>query len=456
MKKIALINPGRDEQYAVQEPLHLGFIAAYLELHGIEVCIIDELAGQDVVKELNRFRPDIAGITATTPLAQDAYRVASACRQQGILTVMGGVHASILPEEALKHVDLVVQGEGEVAMLDIVRDNEIHSRIITRPYIKNLNDIPSPSRHLMQMDFYLRVKERIPDSYLYFVPPNMRTAAIITSRGCPYHCSFCHNTWKDMPYRLKGAELVISEIQSLIDTYHIEALFFIDDHFFIDKNRLREICKLLHQQKITLMWGANSRVDHIDMETLKMVKSAGCRQITFGFESGSQRILDVLKKQTTVAQNRNAIEMCKQVGIIPQGTFMIGNPTETIEDVMATKRLIAESGIESAGICITVPYPGTDLWKWCEEQQLIPEHFNWASYTFVDIPIPLSKDLSPEQLKKLQKELSDIVYFQNSNPLDFMDLFSKSIHNLGGTFKSVCSLVKNPSLIPSFVRRIRL
>jgi anaerobic magnesium-protoporphyrin IX monomethyl ester cyclase len=455
MKKIALINPGREVQYAVQEPLHLGFIAAYLEHHDIDVRIIDELAGQDVAQELNRYSPDIVGITATTPLAPDAYRIADLCRQNGMLTVMGGVHASVLPEEALQHVDLVVQGEGEIAMLDIVRNQEIHSRMIARPYIKNLDEIPIPSRHLMQMDFYLRTKDRIPESYLYFVPPNTRTAAILTSRGCPYHCSFCHNTWKGMPYRLKSAELVIAEIQSLIETYKIEALFFIEDHFFINKKRVRTFCDLMRQQQIHLMWGGNSRVDHIDLETLQLVKDAGCRQITFGFESGSQRILDVLNKQTTVAQNRKAIEMCRQVGIIPQGTFMIGNPTETLEDVQATKRFIEETGIESAGICITTPYPGTDLWKWCEEHQLIPNTFNWADFTYANMPIPLSTKIHSDQLKQLQIELSNIVYFQRNKPLKLSKLITRSIQNSKSTFYSVFSLLKNPSLIPAVIKRIR-
>jgi len=362
MAKVALINPGKDEKYAVQEPLNIGFIASYLEKNGIEVTIIDELAGQNVEKELDKYKPDVVGITATTPLAPDAYRIGDLCKKRGILTVIGGVHASVLPEEALQHADVVVKGEGEVAMLEIVRRG-IKSGVVSCPYIKNIDEIPPPARHLMQMDFYLHTKDRLPETYLYFVPPHTKVASILTSRGCPYNCIFCHNSWRGIPYRFNSPERVISEVKYLIEKYHIQALFFIEDNFFVNKPRVKKICELMKRENINIIWGANSRVDNIDLEILQIAKKAGCRQVTFGFESGSQKILDVLNKKTTVEQNKRAIELCNKAGIIPQGTIMIGNPTETIEDVRATQQFLKESDIKSVGICITTPYPGTQLWN---------------------------------------------------------------------------------------------
>ena len=185
MKKVALINPGGNEWFSTNEPLNLGFIAGYLEKNGVDVRIIDELAGQDVKKELEEYGPDIAGITAVTPLAGRAYQIAKLCRDKGVLTAMGGVHASILPDEALKHADIVIQGEGEAAMLSIVR-GEIKTGVASKPYIKNIDDIPLPARHLMKMDFYLRTRDRLPDTYLEFVPPHTKTASILTSPGCPF------------------------------------------------------------------------------------------------------------------------------------------------------------------------------------------------------------------------------------------------------------------------------
>lgn len=408
MAKIALVNPGRNPNFAVQEPLNLGFLASYLEKHNFEVVIIDELSGQNVNEEIDKFSPDILGITATTPLVHDAYRIAQMCRKKGILTVMGGVHASILPQEALQFVDLVVIGEGEEAILDIAKQ-KVTSRIITRPYIKNIDDIPMPARHYMQMDFYMITKDRLPNTYLYFVPHGTKTAAILSSRGCPYNCIFCHNTWRNLPYRYNSPKRVVEEIEHLIRNYKTEAIFFIEDNFFANKKRVIEICTLLKENKIKIIWGANARVDNIDIETLKIVKEAGCKQITFGFESGSQRILNILNKKTTLEQNKKAIEICKSVGIIPQGTIMIGNPTETFEDLEATRTFLKESDIESVGICITTPYPGTQLWKWCEEKTLIPKKMKWNNLLYDNIIVNCTNNISDKLLMRYKTELNWIL-----------------------------------------------
>ena len=170
MKKVALISPGsEDPRFGMSEPLNLGYIASYLEKNGIEVIIIDEVAGQNVAQELSNFNPDIVGITATTPVIYRAYQIADLCRSKGFLTVMGGVHVSVLPREAVKHCDFVVCGEGEDAMLDIangkISSEEKEKKIIQRSYIKNIDDVPMPARHLMQMDFYLKSRDRFPDSF---------------------------------------------------------------------------------------------------------------------------------------------------------------------------------------------------------------------------------------------------------------------------------------------------
>mgnify|MGYP001558572427 CR=1 FL=1 len=297
MTRVALINPGKNGKYAITEPLNLGFIASYLEKNGVEVAIIDELAGQNVKMEIEKFSPDIIGVTATTPFVADAYRVLDMCREKGILTVMGGVHASVLPEEALQHADIVVKGEGEVAMLDIVKDN-IRSGIISRPYIKNIDDIPLPARHLMQMDFYLRVRDRLPDAFMLdFVPPHTKASSIFTSRGCPFSCIFCHNSWRDAPWRFNSPERVIFEIEHLIKTYNIEALHFIEDNFFASKQRVRKICDLLKEKKINIIWGANARVDSIDLEIL----DHRMKQMALSYQSE----ISLLKEQIARLEGEN-------------------------------------------------------------------------------------------------------------------------------------------------------
>lgn len=447
IKKIALINPGKNKKFAIQEPLNLGFIASYLEKRDIKVSIIDELAGQNVEKEIEKYRPHIVGITATTPLAPDAYRIANYCKAKGILTVMGGVHAAILPEEALQFVDIVVSGEGEEVLFDIIK-NDIKSGIVSRPYIKNIDAIPSPSRHLMQMDFYMHTKDRSPETYLYFVPKHTRVAAMLTSRGCPYDCIFCHNSWKGTPYRFNSPERVLCEIKELIKNYGIQAIFFIEDNFFANKSRVRNICELIIKENINIIWGANSRVDGIDLNIVRTAKEAGCRQITFGFESGSQKILDILNKKTTIEQNKKAIDICNEAGIIPQGTVMIGNPTETVEDIQLTQKFIKESDIKSLGACITTPFPGSRLWDWCKDHNLLPEKLNWSEFDYSKVVIPACDTISPEEIQRLHLETCKII--NQKKPLKLNEL----LYTILTKPKSIINVFTQPSKILSIIKKL--
>ena len=421
MKKVALINPGKDTEvrYAFQEPLNLGFIASFLEKNGIEVKIFDELSGDNIFEKLESYKPDIAGLTATTIFAPDAYRIAQMCKKMGIKTVMGGVHATAMPEEALQYVDVLVKGESEIAMLDIVNGNN-NDRMVTRPYIKNLDEIPMPAYHLMNMPFYLATKDRIVYNLsLSFVPPNTKVSSIITTRGCPHACTYCNNRWRGIPYRSNSPAHVLENMKYLIDNYKVEAVFFADENFFAIKSRVKNVCELILKNKIDLAWSCNSRVDTVDLETFQIAKESGCKQVSFGFESGSQKILDILNKKTTIAQGKEAIRLCKKARIMCGGSFMLGNPTETVEDLMLTKKFILENDIDNATLCITTPYPGTELWEYCKKKNLIPESLKWADLTGAKVPITVCENISPKEIEKyrakfyleisLRKKLPDII-----------------------------------------------
>lgn len=449
MARVVLINPGREERFSVQEPLNLGFLASYLELSGVEVKIIDELAGDNVREELANFGPDLVGITATTPLVPRAYQIASLCHDMKIPTIMGGVHASVLPQEALAHVDAVVKGEGEKALLSIVKEG-LKEKIVERPFIPNLDLVPPPSRHLMRMDFYLRTKDRLPETYLEFVPPRTKTASLLTSRGCPYSCIFCHNTWRGIPHRCNTPERVVEEIGELISTYKVRAIFFIEDNLFVNKERLKKICQLILKKGYDFIWGGNARVDNIDYSLLKLAREAGCRQLTFGFESGSQAVLDALKKGTRVEENRKAVNLCHQAKILVNGTFMIGNPGETSEDIYATKKFILETSIDSCGVCITTPYPGTELWKWCESKKLIPPSFNWADFTYDKAPIPANENLKVQEIEEVFKEMKEALPLKLSHHAKF-----GLIHPIK-TGGKLFRFISSPSRARRFLKRIKI
>lgn len=385
--RVALVNPGIDK-YNDSPPLNLGFMAAYLEQHNHRVKIIDKLAGDDFFAEIDIFQPDLVGITGTTPVITDAYRVADECRDRGIKTVIGGIHASVMAEEAKKHADAVVIGEGEVILKEII-DKDLTGIIKGKPILK-LDELPRPSYHLINMDFYLTVRQRVEISYLSFAPKQSRVASILTSRGCPYNCTFCYNSFQTLPFRFNSAERVIEEIKHLIDEFGVNAIFFIEDNFFCNRPRVKKICNMIIDEELDIIWGANSRVDNINKEILALAKRAGCGQVTFGWESGSQKMLDTYKKRTTVAQNVKSVELCKEVGVWSNGTLMIGGPKETEKDIRLTQKFIQENPITGGiGVCITTPYPGTELWKWCLAEKRIPEDFKWDHFDYHHVPIKM-------------------------------------------------------------------
>jgi radical SAM superfamily enzyme YgiQ (UPF0313 family) len=441
MKKVALINPGKNRDYGIHEPINLGYIAANLEKNGVEVKIIDQLSGADVEKEIVSFRPEVVGVTGTTPVISDAYAIADYARNKGILTVIGGVHVSCLPEEGLKHADIVIAGEGEQAMVDIAA-GKIEKGIARPPYIKNIDDLPPPARRLMNMEYYSATKDRIYGTHLYYVPPKTRVFALLTSRGCPFKCIFCYNSWRVSPVRYHSPERVIQEIRELVEKYNAQALFFFDDEFFANKKRLKEICRLWKEQGFKLIWGCQARADTIDDENLQLVKEISCRQVNIGIESGSQKILDVLKRKTvTVEQNREAVEKCSRAGLICWGTFMIGNPGETLEDIKQTRKFIRESKLTAAMIHITTPYPGTRLWDWCKEKKLVPENVDWAKFTTADVCVSASDTLSTKEIEKNRIKIlvMDIIL---SGKFDWKGLIWTLVHHPMEQFSTIKRILK--------------
>jgi radical SAM superfamily enzyme YgiQ (UPF0313 family) len=433
--QVALVNPGLKIKSFMgikrfsksmelrNDPISLEILAAYLiKETGADVKIIDEIAGASAEKELRKLAPDIVGISAMTMFAPDAYRIADYAKNNlDSLVVMGGVHASTLPEEAIKHVDIVVNGEGERALTEIVR-GKIKSGIVSRPIIKNIDEIPMPARHLIDMEFYLKRKDQIPGI-------TARTSRILTSRGCPYRCIFCRNYSRTSSVRYNSSARVIEEIKHLSDAYKIEGFSFLDENFTAYRKRVKEICSLMETNNLgNFIWACQTRADAIDLKTLKMMKEVGCKQIAFGFESGSQRILDIIKNKTvTVEQNRKAIELCKKAGIRVNGCFMIGNPTETIEDIEATEKFIDDNDIDFVSLFLTTPYPGTKLWDWSVEHKLIKEPVDYSVFT-TGLEAPGACDSVP------LKELRNI----------YIKLHAKYTKQNFSTFELVCRSIRYP------------
>ncbi len=435
--KVLLINPAESTvELSMCPPFGLGMIASFLEANGVEVSIFDEQAGErNVEKHLKEFQPDIVGITATTPVAPRAYQIAKITRELGILTVMGGKHASALPQEAARNVDVVVVGEGEKAMLDIVRGRR-EKIIYGTDFIKNIDDIP-PYWHFFNMEFYVGGRNRSPRGSMYFLPAGTRVGSLFTSRGCPFNCIFCYNSWKGSPVRYQSPKRVIADIELLVKKYKINGLLFMDDNFFYPHKRLIEICERMIEKKFNLLWGCQTRADSITLETLKLAHRAGLRSILFGFESGSQRILTMLKgKGPTIEKNCEAIRLCWEAGVGPLGSFMVGSPTETIEDLEKTLAFIRSHKFDHVGVHITTPFPGTALWDWCLKKKIIPPDIDYSALKMSNKNTFYCNDTIPPEVIREYRDKMDYL----GSPLTFSHILDRLRYNPQLLFQAI----KNP------------
>lgn len=449
MTKLVLVNAGKNYEYGVHEPLHLLVLASYVKQFGHKVAIADQIAGEDIFKKIKTLNPDFVGITGTTAVIADSYEISDWCKANGFKTILGGVHVSVMPEEGLEHADYVVKGEGEQALLNIL-EGKAKPGIVFGEYIKDLDELPKIDRDLINIKYYQKGKDRTPGTHLHFVPSNTKLNSILSTRGCPFNCIFCHNSWRGLPVRMHSAKRIIKEMKELEEKYQTGAVFFMDDDFLFSKQRVREFCKLYKENNLKIIWGCQARVTAIDEEILKILKEVNCKQITFGFESGNQRILGLLKNNmTTVEQNKKAAQLVKKSGILSTGSFMIGNPTETEEEIEQTKRFIIENNLDGFGVSITTPFPGTKLWEMCKQKGVIPNKINWKKFNLNKLTFALS-DIPPEKMNKIHKEFLDLVLERNPG-MSPKNVLRVAVKHPG---KAIKRLIENPKSIEILLKRI--
>ncbi len=388
MIEILLVNPRIDNRQ--RPPLGLAYISALLKKNGISVCIFDPLPMQAhnmaerLLSIITQHHPKIVGFTATTAQISLIYSLAQAVKANHpkITTIIGGVHATVLPDEVISkpYVDFVVVGEGEHTALELFsaiessknsaiqgskkydgikgiyfKEGEKIRFTGQRELISNLDELPYPARELLDNEWYSKRGSLIRGLWL-------RTATIITSRGCPGQCTYCASKLTfGLKIRRRSVQNVIEEINGLIKKYRIQGLFFCDDTLTTDKKWMSEFCTQM--AKLNLIWACQSRVNTVDKDMLKAMKCAGCVQIEYGCESGSQKVLNILKKNITVEQIKKAFALTKEAGIRSMANFMIGNPEETSEDIETTANLAKELKADYTEFWITTPYPGSELFN---------------------------------------------------------------------------------------------
>jgi radical SAM superfamily enzyme YgiQ (UPF0313 family) len=416
-------------------PLGLAYVAAALEKAGFQVEILDNylLNHQiDYIKrEIKRLSPEIVGITCGSVTYQRCIETAKAVKEviPSCKVVVGGPHPSYMPESMLQHpeIDYVVLGEGERAIVELatnITKHEDDRPIATIPgvafryegkmvktaprFIRDMDQIPYPARHLLLMHLYDRAIEFLSDK-------PVDTMNII--RGCPYNCAFCEtkNLW-GQTCRAFSPPRVVEEIDHLIKNYGSKGIYFVGDNFTIQKKRTIEICKLIKKQKLDIEWVCDTRVDLISRELLKEMKDAGCQTIWFGVESGSPRILEKINKGITLEQAVHAFKLCREEGIHIASSFMLGIPGETAEDMKATFKFAQKLDPDWCQFNIFVAYPFSSLYEEIMQKGLYDrvddfvvyvktEDFNYESLLKVQKQFQTGYNLSPKRiLRKIRRE----------------------------------------------------
>jgi anaerobic magnesium-protoporphyrin IX monomethyl ester cyclase len=404
--RVILVNPGKFK--FPYPPLCLTYLASYIRKFGEnrhQTVIADENTGQNVIKMIIENQPDVIGITATTPQITRAHEIATIIKKRMPATpiVLGGAHVTLEPTRTLSwgnNFDAAVLGEGEKTFLELLEHLEggggadsldsvegvayrVGEKIVCtpeRPFLDDIDLVPYPARDLLNMDFYLRPTVMVRG----FIE---KGTVMITSRGCPYNCVFCASPKLcRRRIRFHSARYVAGEMEKIVEKYQPKVIFFMDDLFIADKPRIKALCRLLLKIPERPEWVAEARANLIreeDLDLLEMMREAGCVQLEFGFESGSERVLSFLKDSATVAQNQEAINVTKKAGLRIFGNFMLGTPYETREEMLQTQRFILNNfdKIDYYNVYHTSPYPGTQLWEMFKLDSSLKTENPWEDFT---------------------------------------------------------------------------
>jgi anaerobic magnesium-protoporphyrin IX monomethyl ester cyclase len=421
---ISLVNPPPLKgvyRHQLYLPIGLAYLAAVLEENGYDVTVIDcpalEIDLKQLKTKLASINPDVVGITSMTPTIQSALLSAATAKEAcpDAMVVLGGPHATFMDEQVLNEeeaVDVVVRGEGEETLLELAktvsnpkglnriqgitfRNNGQTVRTPTRPFIKNLDELPRPAyKHFPLEKYRLFGRRMLP---------------ILTSRGCPSQCSFCTTARMfGKAFRARNPKNIVDELAWLRDVHGADAFSFYDDTFTLDKKRALKICEEIRNREIGLPWDCQTRVSVVSEEILRKMREANCQQVFFGVESGCQKILDAVHKGTTVEQNERAIRLAKDAGLFVSVSVMIGYPGETKEMLKQTIDLVKKTEPDDVYICVATPYPGTELRRVVEQMGWEMSN-DWGQYDTIT-PVFANPNLSAEEVRKLRTSFYNSFY----------------------------------------------
>jgi anaerobic magnesium-protoporphyrin IX monomethyl ester cyclase len=405
---VLLINPPSlvsqnevmDRFQIITPPLGLAYLAGMLEHHEYPVKILDgialNLSLSRLKKTIKKEQPRIVGVTATTSQIYDALKVVKAAKEvcPECFTIIGGAHVTFLPIETMndplygKYLDAVCIGEGEQTIHDLTKTLEKNGGDLSavrgiayrknksikinepRPLMEDLDSLPWPARHLLPMEKYKLLGKEEDIGHIY------------SSRGCPFNCIFCSSSKiLGTRFRARSPQSVVDEFEYVTREYNPMTIEFADDLFTLNRKRVTKICRELRNRGLyDVAWACSSRINITTRKLLSEMKKAGCLLIYYGIESGSQRVLNIMKKQLRIEQIVKAVNWTQEAGLNILGSFLFGIPGETKAEMSQTIRFAKKLGLLYTQFSIATPYPGTELYKIAKENNyLITE--DWSQYT---------------------------------------------------------------------------
>lgn len=446
--KILLINPSFTGVYGnyspaakigvLYPPLGLAYLAGNIE-DGHETRILDLELNPDLTGVLNAFRPDIVGITFTTPLYVQAMNLFERVKRHNpdIRTVAGGPHCSALPDSVISNpfVDTVISGEGEIAFNKFLK-SPMDGIMPREPLIADLDTLKDPNRDLLENTRY---EWSVPGKGI------QPMATIMTSRGCPFKCIFCsQKVIFGNNVRYRSVPRVLEELNLIVKKYGIRHFSFLDDTLGLNHERTYDLCDSIIREKLNITFEGYTRVNVVTLELLRKLKAAGLNRISFGVESGNQHILDAIKKGTTLKQIQNAYDLADKVGLETRLSVILGLPEETSETIRNTIEFIKGLKCKQAYINIGTPFPGTDFYDYAKTGVggLRLMTADWSQYRRWGNSVIAVNDLSPRDLIRWQRKALLEFYFRPS--IIFYNLtradLKSALRNSRGFFKSFVKL----------------
>ena len=385
------------EKYVVLSiPFGLGMLAGYLSRKNKKVKIIDESVTPITDSMLDEYLrgiepPYIFGISCLTANINRAYELSKALKERypDSKVILGGIHATVLPEECLNsgYVDIVVRREGEETLntlYELIKSRSDYSTVPGISFIDADKNIVHNQDARLMTDL-----NSLPSFPYHFFKENLHRynlGFIMASRGCPYDCIFCsQRSISGRLYRYMEPEKVIEQVDFLVNRYKQRFIDFWDDNFVVNRKWTKKVCKLMRENKFykTTTFGCYTRGDAISEEVLLDLKEAGFTTIGFGMETASERLMKIINKGETVAANVRGVKLAKKFGFRVGATFIMGLPTETREERLSSYRLARELNIDYARFNNACPYPGTKLYEIAKSENRLNVGANWENLNTV-------------------------------------------------------------------------